>query len=248
MNLFGIFGPVPQTPSIASAADGVGLTQSGTSPSPTGGHFALPTDNSAHTAADWSIIRSFARVLTSCAVLNVGRQCGMRDADAFRATPFVPKCRDDARYCSAACRQRACRARYSTVAALLSYDDTTRPLCGGRTRRCLGGGHTSPCGRSVRRVPRPEPTVVNKRKGKALIVRPHTGGHGGKLRPEPTVIPTQKQREDVETSFSTSPRAPLCGGRTRRCLGGGHTSPCGRSVRRVPRPSQLSSIKERAKP
>src|SRR6516162_5688300 len=74
----------------------------------------------------------------------------------------------------------------------------------------------------------PEPTVVNKRKGKALIVRPHTGGHGGKLRPEPTVIPTQKQREDVETSFSTSPRAPLCGGRTRRCLGGGHTSPCGR--------------------
>jgi len=51
------------------------------------------------------------------------------------------------------------------------------PLCGGRTRRCLGGGHTSPCGRSVRRVPRPEPTVVNKRKGKALIVRPHTGGH-----------------------------------------------------------------------
>jgi len=53
-------------------------------------------------------------------------------------------------------------------------------------------------------MPRPEPTVVNKRKGKALIVRPHTGGHGGKLRPEPTVIPTQKQRE----------AASACGRRT----------------------------------
>ena len=82
MSRYGVFGPVPQTPSIAWDADSVGLMQSGTSPGG-GRRLALPTDNSAHTAADWFIIRNFARALNSSAVLNVGKRYAMHGGDAF---------------------------------------------------------------------------------------------------------------------------------------------------------------------
>ena len=82
MSRYGIFGPVPQTPSIAWDADSVGLTQSGTR-SGGGRRLALPTENRAHTAAESFIIPNFGRALTSCAVLHVGRRYAMRDGAAF---------------------------------------------------------------------------------------------------------------------------------------------------------------------